>query len=196
MWSTEPSAYRPFLARLAEKFAKRLDCPRSYYSDLPKGRADKALVCLYNLITAAKNQADIATWLNESGQDLEDFFDALRTGADHPILRRWKARRATHRQPPDTREQHTRRLVLLMCTALKRAQLLKGGVHKFAAKKLAQVLPNVSDDAIRQWERGEAPLAEADEQVIANAIERCDRDHERLAIYFVKLIQIAAVTNE
>jgi len=172
------------------------DIEEARQAAMDKGRADKALVCLYNLITAAKNQADIATWLNESGQDLEDFFDALRTGADHPILRRWKARRATHRQPPDTREQHTRRLVLLMCTALKRAQLLKGGVHKFAAKKLAQVLPNVSDDAIRQWERGEAPLAEADEQVIANAIERCDRDHERLAIYFVKLIQIAAVTNE
>lgn len=163
---------------------------------MDNARADKAFVCLYNLTTAAKNQADTATWLNEGGRDLEDFVDALRTGADHPILRRWKARRATHRQPPDTRAQHTRRLVHLMCIALTRAQLREGGVHKFAAKKLAQVLPDVSDDAIRQWERGEAPLTEADEQAIANAIERCGPDHERLAIYFVKLIQVAAVTNE
>lgn len=172
------------------------DIEEARQAAMDEARADKAFVCLYNLITAAKNQADTATWLNEGGQDLEDFVDALRTGDDHPILRRWKARRATHRQPPDTRAQQTRRLVHLMCIALTRAQLLEEGVHKFAAKKLAQVLPDVSDDAIRQWERGEAPLAEADEQAIANAIERCGQDHERLAIYFVKLIQVAAVTNE
>ena len=51
-----------------------------------KGRAQKAFVCLYNLILVAKSQADTATWLNEGGQDLEDFFDALHTGANHPLL--------------------------------------------------------------------------------------------------------------
>ena len=156
---------------------------------MDKGRAQKAFVCLYNLILVAKSQVDIATWLNEGGQDLEDFFDALRTGADHPLLRQWEECRSPNRPPPDTRERHTRRLVHLMCIALERAQLGKRAARALAAKKLAKALPDVSDVAIRYWQRQEPPLTEIDEQVIANALDRCGHVHEQLTIYFVGLIQ-------
>ena len=156
---------------------------------MDEGRAQKAFLCLFNLLTVAKTQCDIGTWLNEGAQDLEDFFDALRTGADHPLLGQWKRRRSANRPPPDTREQHTRRLVHLMCVALERAQLGKAEARKLAAKKLARVLPDVSDVAIRYWQRQEPPLTELDERVIANALNRCGPNHELLADHFIGFLQ-------
>jgi hypothetical protein len=165
-------------------------------SDIEKARALLAARSLWEMLAAAKQQTDIVTWRNVGGLELEDFADALDRGAPHPLLQLWQARKSeTNRPRPGLREQHARRLAVLLCNALQRIGVGKGKARKEVAKALARtdlLLTTPTADALRHWEeRIEPPFTEADERAITAAIASSGRDPRRLMEYFIGLVQFS-----
>ena len=144
--------------------------------DIEEERARLARKCLRELLDAAKQQVDVATWRKEGGLEAEDLLDAIDSGRPHPLLRSWEERKATvaaNRPAPSRRELHARRLSVLLCTALERAGLDKQQARKQVSRLLASE-PGLfshppSDHALERWQRAETALTPADECVIANA---------------------------
>lgn len=171
------------------KRRKRIEIESVRDAAIDDARATKAMSCLYHLMTIARNQIDIGTWIRKGGLDLEDLHDALSTGGSHPVLKRWKQRRTANRPPPDARDQHTRRLIYYLLIALCRAGLTKTAARAMVSKALARDMPT-SEQTLEHWEREERPLTAAeDEHIVAAALDRCGHDHELLVLHFVGLIQ-------
>jgi hypothetical protein len=157
-------------------------------------RARLASSCLSRLMRAAKLQMNVINWRRVGGLELEDFANALACGGPHPLLLQWERDKGLTKHPaPGLREAHARRLAVLLCLALRQANINKA--REWAAKALAEA--NVfatppSDTALKHWEqRLEPPLAPEDEQVLATALARCGRDPKALGRYFAGLIRFA-----
>jgi hypothetical protein len=165
-------------------------------SDSDKARALLASSCLWGMLAAAEQQTNIDTWRRVGGLELQDFAYAIDRGGQHPLLQLWQARKAaTNRPAPGLREQHARRLAVLLCNALERAGVRKGDARKQAAKALARTgvfgTPP-TPRALTHWEqRMQPPLTQADERVITTAIARCGRNPQLLAGYFTGLVQFS-----
>jgi hypothetical protein len=63
--------------------------------DIHEARALLARKFLWELLAAAKQQVDVATWCKEGGLEAEDLLDAIDSGRPHPWLRSWEERKAT-----------------------------------------------------------------------------------------------------
>ena len=167
-------------------------------SDIDMARALLALSCLWSMLDAAKRQTDIITWRRVGGLELEDFADAIDHGRQHPLLQLWGARKSgTNRPTAGLREQHARRLVVLLCNALARVGVSKGKGRKQAAKALALARTGlftkpVTPAALKHWEqRMQPPLTGADERVITAAIASCGRNPQKIVDYFIGLVLFA-----
>ena len=118
---------------------------------------------------------------------------ASTTGRWHPLLKRWKERKATvaaNRQTPTTRELLARRLVVLAVIALERTESFdtKDEAREAVAKAAARLFENPpSAETIHHWHRAlEPPVGPKDEKVLAEGIARA-KDREALIIHFVGL---------
>jgi hypothetical protein len=161
--------------------------------DIQEARALLARKFLWELLAAAKQQVDVATWCKEGGLEAEDLLDAIESGRPHPLLRLWKERKAANRPAPSRRELHARRLSVLLCTALKRAGLDKQQARQQVSRLLASQ-PGLfshppSDHALERWQRAGPALTPEDETVIANAMAK--GGPREIKAYFVGLIHFA-----
>jgi hypothetical protein len=160
-----------------------------------QARAAHALSCLLQLLIAARQQTDIATWQRVGGLEAEDFLDALHTGRLHPLLQLYERRKASGgRAAPGLRERHFRRLAVLLSTALQRVpidrhrprkMIDKHEARKKTAKALAGLISITSYRSIERWELElEPPLGDEDERVIAAALQRCSPNADALIRHF------------
>jgi hypothetical protein len=164
--------------------------------DIQEARALLARKFLWELLAAAKQQVDVATWCKEGGLEAEDLLDAIDSGRPHPWLRSWEERKATvaaNRPAPSRRELHARRLVVLLCIALERAGLDKQQARKQVSRLLASQ-PGLfshppSDHALEHWQRAGPALMPEDETVIANAMAK--GGPRQIKAYFVGLLHFA-----
>jgi len=164
--------------------------------DIQEARALLASKCLWELLAAAKQQVDVATWCKEGGLEAEDLLDAIDSGRPHPLLRSWEERKATvaaNRPAPSQRELHARRLVVLLCIALERAGLGKRKARQQVSRLLAPqsglFAQPPSYHALERWQRAGPALTPEDECVIANAIAK--GGPREIKAYFVGLIHFA-----
>src|SRR5262249_27407906 len=111
--------------------------------DIDEARALLARKCLWELVAAAKQQVDVATWCKEGGLEAEDLLDAMDSGRPTPLRRSWEERKATvaaNRRSPSRRGLHARRLVVLLCIALERA----GSGKRQARQQVSRLLASQS----------------------------------------------------
>ena len=116
--------------------------------DIEKARALLARKFLWELLAAAKQQVDVATWCKEGGLEAEDLLDAFDSGRPHPLLRSWQERKATvaaNRPTPSPRELHARHWAVLLCAALER----RAGLDKQQARKEGFAAAGVTVGVIR-----------------------------------------------
>ena len=162
---------------------------------LPRDKARELLArkFLWELLAHAKTQIDVVTWIKEGGLDAEEFLECVDDGRWHPLLRRWKARKATvaaNRQGPTAREALGRRLIVLAVIALERTHSFakKDEAREEVAKVAARLFENPpSAETIHHWHRALEPLGPKDEIVLAEGIARAKDDREALIIHFVGL---------
>jgi len=164
--------------------------------DIQEARALLARKFLWELLAAAKQQVDVATWCKEGGLEAEDLLDAIDSGRPHPLLRSWEERKATvaaNRPAPSQRELHARRLVVLLCIALERAGLGKRKARQQVSRLLAPqsglFAQPPSDHALERWQRAGPALTPEDECVIANAMAK--GGPPEIKAYFVLLLHFA-----
>ena len=162
--------------------------------DIEKARALLARKFLGELLAAAKQQVDVATWCIEGGLEAEDLLDAVDSGRPHPLLRSWKERKAAKRPAPSRRELHARHLAVLLCAALERAGLGKRQARQQVSRLLALqsglFAQPPSDYALERWQQAAGPaLTPADECVIANAMAK--GGPREIKAYFVGLLHFA-----
>jgi hypothetical protein len=108
--------------------------------DIQEARALLARKFLWELLAAAEQQVDVATWCKEGGLEAEDLLDAIDSGRPHPLLRSWEERKATvaaNRPAPSRRELRARHLAVLLCAALERAGLGKRQARQQVSRLLA-----------------------------------------------------------
>jgi hypothetical protein len=158
--------------------------------DIDKARALLASKFLWELLAAAKQQVDVATWCKEGGLEAEDFLDAIDSGRPHPLLR---SRVAAHRPAPSRRELQARRLAVLLCTALELAGLDKQQARQEVSRLLALqsglFAQPPSKHALKRWQ-GEGPaLTPADKCVIADAMAK--GGPRKIKAHFVGLLHFA-----
>ena len=161
--------------------------------DIQKARALLARKFLWELLAAAKQQVDVATWCKEGGLEAEDLLDAIESGRPHPLLRSWEERKAANRPAPSRRELHARHLAVLLCAALERAGLGKRQARQQVSRLLASqsglFTPPPSDYALERWQRAEPALTAKDGCVIENAMAK--GGPREIKAYFVGLIHFA-----
>jgi hypothetical protein len=164
--------------------------------DIEKARALLARKFLWELLAAAKQQMDVATWCKEGGLEAEDLLDAIDSGRPHPLLRSWEERKATvaaNRPRPSLRELYARRFVVLLCIALERARLGKRQARQQVSRLLAPqsglFAQPPSHHALERWKRAGPALTPEDECVIANATAK--GGPREIKAYFVGLIHFA-----
>jgi hypothetical protein len=164
--------------------------------DIQEARALLARKCLWELLVAAKQQVDVATWCKEGGLEAEDLLDAIDSGRPHPLLRSWEERKATvaaNRPRPSLRELHARHLAVLLCAALERAGLGKRQARQQVSRLLASqsglFSQPPSDHALERWQRAGPALTPEDECVIANAMAK--GGPREIKAYFVGLLHFA-----
>jgi len=164
--------------------------------DIQEARALLARKCLWELLAAAKQQVDVATWCKEGGLEAEDLLDAIDSGRPHPLLRSWEERKATvaaNRPRPNLRELHARHLAVLLCAALERAGLGKRQARQQVSQLLASqsglFAKPASDHALERWQRAGPALTPEDECVIANAMAK--GGPREIKAYFVGLLHFA-----
>jgi hypothetical protein len=161
--------------------------------DIHEARALLARKCLWELVAAAKQQVDVATWCKEGGLEAEDLLDAIERGRPHPLLRLWEERKAANRPAPSRRELHARRLVVLLCIALARAGLGKRQARQQVSRLLASqsglFSQPPSDYALERWQRAGPALTPGDECAIANAM--ATGGPREIKAYFVGLLHFA-----
>jgi hypothetical protein len=165
-------------------------------SDLQKMRALLTASALWSAINETKQRTDVLGWIKMGLFELMDLADALDRGGEHPLLDLWQERKsATSRPAPSLREQHARRLAVLLPIALQRTGLSKSKARKTAAKPLAKTglfVGGPTVDALRHWEERMAPpLTPDDEKVIAGAMASCGNDRQRLVDYFIGLVRLS-----
>jgi hypothetical protein len=148
--------------------------------DIEKARALLARKFLWELLVAAKQQVDVATWCKEGGLEAEDLLDAVDSGRPHPLLLSWEESKSTvaaNRPAPSRRELHARRLSVLLCTALERAGLDKQQARQQVSRLLASqsglFAQPPSKHTLERWQRAGPALTPEDECVIA------ERDGQR-----------------
>ena len=164
--------------------------------DIEKARALLARKFLWELLAAAKQQVDVATWCKEGGLEAEDLLDAIDSGRPHPLLRSWEERKASvaaNRPAPSRRELQSRHLAVLLCAALERAGLGKRQARQKVSRLLASqsglFAPPPSKHALERWQRAGPALTPADECVIANAMAK--GGPRKIKEYFVGLLHFA-----
>jgi hypothetical protein len=147
--------------------------------DIHEARALLARKFLWELLAAAKQQVDVATWCKEGGLEAEHLLDAIDSGRPHPWLRSWEERKASeaaNRPAPSRRELHARRLAVLLCAALERAGLGKRQARQQVSRLLASesglFAQPPSDHALEHWQRAGPALTPEDKRVIANAMAK------------------------
>lgn len=157
-------------------------------------RADRAELCLWQLLQAAKQQTDPAVWLNLGLLEAEAFLEAIYTGTQHPLIKTYTERAAARhsRPPPLANERHARRLIVLACIALQRAGAGKAVSRRRVVEELKRVplFPHApSAMVLEHWQsRLSPPLTPADEILLARGIARCGvKDLSNLANYFIGL---------
>ena len=105
--------------------------------DIEKARALLARKFLWELLAAAKQQVDVATWCKEGGLEAEDFLDAIDSGRPHPLLRSWKNARLCSGQPPGTEPARAAcppfGCLALRCAGARRTGQATGKTAGFAA---------------------------------------------------------------
>ena len=106
--------------------------------DIEKARALLARKFLWELLAAAKQQVDVATWCKEGGLEAEDLLDAIDSGRPHPLLRSWqegKASVAANRPTPSRRELQCPPFgcLALRCAGARRTGQATGKTAGFAA---------------------------------------------------------------
>lgn len=158
--------------------------------DIEKARALLARKFLWELLAAAKQQVDVATWCKEGGLEAEDLLDAIDSGRPHPLLRSWVA---ANRPAPSRRELHARHLAVLLCAALERAGLGKRQARQQVSRLLASqsglFAQPPSDHALERWQRAGPALTPEDGCVIANAMAK--GGPREIKAYFVGLLHFA-----
>ena len=158
--------------------------------DIEKARALLARKFLWELLAAAKQQVDVATWCKEGGLEAEDLLDAIDSGRPHPLLR---SRVAAHRPAPSRRVLQARRLAVLLCTALERAGLDKQQARQQVSRLLASqsglFAQPPSKHALERWQRAGPALTPEDGCVIANAMAK--GGPREIKAYFVGLLHFA-----
>jgi hypothetical protein len=158
--------------------------------DIQEARALLARKFLCELLAAAKQQVDVATWRKEGGLEAADLLDAIDSGRPHPLLRSWEERKAANRPAPSRRELHARRLAVLLCTALERAGLDKQQARQQVSRLLTLqsglFAQPPSKHALGRWQRAGPALTPADECVIANAMAK--GGPREIEAYFVGLL--------
>jgi hypothetical protein len=164
--------------------------------DIEKARALLARKFLWELLAAAEQQLDVATWCKEGGLEAEDLLDAIDSGRPHPLLRSWEERKATeaaHRPRPSRRELRARHLAVLLCAALARAGLGKREARQQVSELLAPesglFARPPSGHALERWQRAGPALTQKDERVIANAMAK--GGPREIKAHFVGLLHFA-----
>jgi hypothetical protein len=148
---------------------------------------------LYRAVINEKNRTSVMDWRRDGGPESEDFMHALETGGQHPLLETWQELRRTvaaNRPVPSLLDQNTRRLAVLMVASHVRAGLGKDAARKRAAKAVEHLLPGTTKRTIKYWEANYSVTAD-DESLIAQAIEHCGHDHDRLDGWFAVQINWA-----
>jgi hypothetical protein len=128
--------------------------------------------------------------------EFESFVVALLGGGSHPALEAWLTRRKGA-PPADIGALRSRRLIMLMATALERAGMSAAEARRVAAKEatMAAIFPGeaVTAKAVEHWLERSPELTPADEQLIANAIASAGTAAKhRLALYFIGLAHFAS----
>jgi hypothetical protein len=167
--------------------------------EISNRRAERAELCLWQLLLAAKQQTDPATWLNLGLLEAEAYLEAVHDGTRHPLITAHEQRAATRRHshpPPPANEMLARRLVVLALIALRRA----GARKETACRRVNAELKRVplfaqapSAGALDHWERRlSPPLTPADEILLARGLTRCGiGDLGSLAAYFLGMAHVA-----
>jgi hypothetical protein len=160
-------------------------------------RAEIVRLLLRRHIAGLKARLDPASWQNAGYSELESFTEALCAGGAHPALLAWAETRARGGRPvPPARELYARRLVALLCEALRRAGLSKRAARRFAARQLERGGVEVSPKTIEHWMARDyplsTPLAANDELLVSTGLATSGLNPERLAIYFVGLFHLAS----
>jgi hypothetical protein len=161
--------------------------------DADHARALHSLACLMELVVTAKQQTDVITWRRVGGMEAEDFLDAIERGGSHPLLVEWEARKT--RPAAGMREEHARRIAVLLCLALHRGGLGMAKARKQTAKALERATDLFAaaptDTAIKHWQQRQVPPTPEDARVIQTAFDRCGTDPHALLRHFVGLMRFA-----
>jgi hypothetical protein len=169
-------------------------------TDVDRARMLQAKKCLLDLITAARTQAPIDTWIKEGGLEVEDLFDAIESGRPHPLLDDWQERKSrnAHRPAPSKRQERARHLVVLLCVTLRHAGFKKSQARQLVVKALEPLAMHhalfdkpPSENTIEHWQRSQRVFTSKDQQAIANAVAQAGNDPGKIADYFIGLIHCA-----
>jgi hypothetical protein len=159
--------------------------------NLDKARELLTLSFLWQVIAAAEQQTDIATWRNVGGLEARDFLDCIERGLPHPLLRAWQRRMAenANRPAPSLGDLLVRRQVIRCCAALERNGMSGRRARAFVADELAPMFHGrgPSADAIRRWQQAQ-PLGPRDEAIINRVIYRAGVSNQQIVEYFAGLI--------
>jgi len=175
--------------------ARRLEKERAEKERPDTVCVEKALDCIWQLLTVAKTQVDPVTWRTKGGPEAEDFLYSIETALPHPVWRWYRKRIARGRPRPGLPKQRAQIFVVLMCAALERVGCGKKEARELAACALEakDLFPDgpPSPHAIQRWQRAHGPLTAEDECFVVRAITRPGRSAEDAIVsYFVPLIHI------
>jgi hypothetical protein len=158
-------------------------------------RADTVSFVLHRIITDLKVLLSPADYQNWGIAELEAFTAALHTNGKHPSLNKWVEGIARGGRPaPSLREVNVRRVVMLMCEALRRAGLTKRNARRFVAGRLERAGISISTKVIEHWGERDyplpSPLAPTDEVLISTALATSGLNPERITTYFLGLFHL------
>jgi hypothetical protein len=169
-----------------------------------KARELAALAALEQLLEGARKQKDFVSWRAMGCPELESLLRALRTGSQHPALRRWEQLKVTDAKStaPDPLDLTARRLTLLMVETLRRVGVGEGMARARAVNALNRKFPTTKNadtqatrplnrtfpttkEAIRGWRRDYPGITEGDEKTIAKVIKDHGHSHEQIMNWFI-----------
>jgi hypothetical protein len=169
--------------------------PAEHHQDLKAHlenmRAVRTRDYLWQLVKAAREQLDPATWHAKGGPEAEDFLVAVEDGRPHPLLLQWRKLYASHHPAPSLMEQNARNHVVSMCAAFERAMSpdkYKLAAQKRAARAVKGIFPtDPTPKVIEHWQRAYAP----NEWLVTRAIELHGINLNHIELWFVGLVHNA-----
>lgn len=153
-------------------------------ASIDSARAIRALSCLKNLLSVARQQIDPVTWSEKGGPDAEELVDSLEHGWQHPALQEWVKRKSDNHSAPTRHELHIRRLIASLCLCLEKIGKSKRQAHRLAAEGLQCVLPGIKKNSIDHWARNNQVI----DKVVDSALRGRGSPPDEVVKYFVGLI--------